>query len=124
MQRSFLLRHFSVLYFAFLFLCTSFVSSAQSTVTADVKYVRIDIGHMGLSCPNLGPRFEQKLKQVSGIQNLKVYQKGSYATFELPAQSTVSMDELKQIGTKLGYPVNDVVVTFSDKLPLKAEVKN
>jgi hypothetical protein len=124
MSQPLLFKYFCYLYFAMSLTIIPVISHAQTGGNNAFKQVRIDIGHMGLSCPNLEPQLEQKIRHVPGAQNLKVNTKGGYATFELPVQSTVTRDELRQMGIQLGYPANDVVVTFPDPVILKTDPKN
>lgn len=78
----------------------------------------MDIGHGGLHCPFLGPKLEGMLKEIENVNNIKIYKKESYATFELPAATSLSKDDLKKIGIKAGYPPDDVIVVISDSAPI------
>ncbi len=91
--------------------------SAQTTAPATTKYVRLDIGHGGLHCPYLGPHLEKKLKETGQVNNLVTYKKESYMTFEVPAVSTFSDVEIRQVATRVGYPDADVTVVISDTAP-------
>lgn len=106
--------------FRFLSLVTLFLigfqlAGAQTSASTPIRYVRMDIGHGGLHCPFLGPRLEQGIKALNGIQNLKVDIRASYATFELPTEPVVSDVQLKELAVKVGYPPADVTVIISDK---------
>lgn len=81
------------------------------------KYVRIDIGHEALHCPFLSPKLEKNLREVSTVSNFFIYKRASYITFELPADTDITEAYLKKIGTDVGYPGADVVVSFSDQAP-------
>jgi|ERR1043165_311314 hypothetical protein len=108
------LRFFRLILCLIVFIICSHSSYGQTSSTTGVKYIRVDIGHGGLHCPFLGPRFEQSVKALEGVQNVKIYQRESYATFELPATPTVSESQLKEVVVKVGYPVADVTITLSD----------
>ncbi len=91
--------------------------AAAATGSVSLQYVRIEIGHGGLHCPFLGPRFEQSMKELTGIQNFKLYTRESYATFEIAGPPAVTETQLKDIAVKVGYPVADVVILISDTAP-------
>lgn len=81
------------------------------------KYVRIDIGHEALHCPFLSPKLEKNLREVSTVSNFFIDKRASYITFELPSDTDITEAYLKKIGTDVGYPGADVVVSFSDQAP-------
>jgi hypothetical protein len=107
-------------FYILLLLAAGFVLHQQpvsAQTTAATKYVRLDIGHGGLHCPYLGPHLEKKLKETGQVNNLVTYKKESYMTFEVPAVSTFSDVEIRQVATRVGYPDADVTVVISDTAP-------
>lgn len=86
------------------------------------KYVRFDIGHGALHCPFLSPKLDAKLRAVKGIENYFIDRKNSYAIFNLPAETEMTVESLKKIGTDVGYPADDVVVSLDTK-PIKVTTK-
>jgi|GEM_PF-3467075 len=99
--------------FSLLFVfCTN--SQAQNNSNTQ-KYIRIDIGHGALHCPFLSPKLETQLKQIEGVENFFLDRQTSYLTFNLPANTKITVDSLKQIGIAVGYPGDDVMVKMDDK---------
>ena len=91
------------------------LGQAQMSNTILKKYVRIDIGHGAMHCPFLSPKLEAKLKNISGIENFFIDKENSYATFSLPADTEMTVESLKKIGTDVGYPADDVFIIFDSK---------
>ena len=103
------------------FFVISFAAKAQTSpnqLPSDKKYVRIDIGHGALHCPFLSPKLETRLKAVKDINNFFIDKRSSYITFELPAATEMTIESLKEIGTEVGYPAADVIVSMDTK-PIK-----
>lgn len=110
---------------AFLFIFCS-VGQAQNKAniqTLKKTYVRFEIGHGALHCPFLGPKFEAKLKEIKGIENFFLDKQESYLTFNLPANTDMTLESLKKIGVDAGYPPADVVVKMDIK-PIKKIIVN
>src|ERR1035437_6771416 len=111
---------------AVIFLCVSApVIQAQSqneSQVANNKYVRVDIGHGALHCPFLSPKLETQLKELKGITNFFMDRQNSFATFNLPADTEITVEELKKIGVDVGYPSTDVMVAMDNK-PIKTATK-
>ncbi len=82
----------------------------EKTIVRNRKYVRMNIGHNGLHCPFLGPKLETAIKNIQGAEDLKMDKVNSFLTFTLPANNTMTPEELKLVGTKAGYPADDVSV--------------
>ena len=105
---------------AFLFVfCSATYAQNQS---APKKYVRIDIGHGALHCPFLGPKFETQMKEVKGVENFFIDKQNSYTTFNLPADTEMTVASLQKIGIDVGYPAADVIVAIDTK-PISAPTK-
>lgn len=97
-----------------LFVCLFAYSSsvfAQSG-SGSVKYVRVDVGHGALHCPFLSPKLETKYKELAGINNFFMDRQSSYTTFTLPSNTTVTAQQLIDIGVAVGYPAADFTVKF------------
>jgi len=101
-----------------LFMLLQNIATAQTTSQSELKYVRINIGHGGFHCPFLGPQLERKLTETGQVSNIKVNKQESYATFEIPAASTLSDVDIRQVAIKVGYPEADVSVVISDTAPV------
>lgn len=104
---------------------SSTVSPAQgnnNNPTMDKKYVRVDIGHGAMHCPFLSPKLEAKLREIKNIENFFIDKRDSYATFNLPSDTEMTSESLKKIGTDVGYPADDVVITIDSK-PIKMVTK-
>lgn len=110
----------AIIVVAFLFV-SSPVIQAQSQV-ANSKYVRVDIGHGALHCPFLSPKLETQLKELKGVTNFFMDRQNSFATFNLPADTEITVEELKKIGVDVGYPSTDVMVAMDNK-PIKTATK-
>ena len=82
----------------------------EKTIAQNKKYVKMEIGHGGLHCPFLGPKLETAIKNIQGVEDVKMDKVNSWLTFTLPTDNTMTDDELKQVGTKAGYPADDVSV--------------
>ncbi len=106
----------------FSFFNLSIAQSASNKQTNIKKYVRVDIGHGAMHCPFLSPKLEGKLKEIKGIENFFIDRKESYATFNLPSDTEMTLESLKKIGTDTGYPSDDVIITMDSK-PIKPAVK-
>lgn len=107
------------------FFVFSTASQAQGNVnnpTIDKKYVRVDIGHGAMHCPFLSPKLEAKLREIKNIENFFIDKRNSYATFNLPSDTEMTSESLKKIGTDVGYPADDVVITI-DRKPIKVTPK-
>lgn len=107
------------------FFVFSTASQAQGNVnnpTIDKKYVRVDIGHGAMHCPFLSPKLEAKLREIKNIENFFIDKRNSYATFNLPSDTEMTSESLKKIGTDVGYPADDVVITIDSK-PIKVTPK-
>lgn len=107
------------------FFVFSTASQAQGNVnnpTIDKKYVRVDIGHGAMHCPFLSPKLEAKLREIKNIENFFIDKRNSYATFNLPSDTEMTSESLKKIGTDVGYPADDVVITI-DRKPIKVLTK-
>lgn len=103
---------------ALVLIVLSFSLKAQNTQnqqTTNKKYVRMDIGHGALHCPFLSPKLEAQLRAVKDINNFFIDKRTSYITFELPASTEVTIESLKAIGTGVGYPPADVIVSMDTK---------
>ncbi len=108
-----------------LFFASSVVCQAQSNnnnATVDKKYVRVDIGHGAMHCPFLSPKLEAKLRAIKNVENFFIDKRNSYATFNLPSDTEMTSESLKKIGTDVGYPADDVVITIDSK-PIKVTTK-
>lgn len=107
------------------FIASSNLSKAQGNTnkpTTDKKYVRVDIGHEAMHCPFLSPKLEAKLREIKNIENFFIDKRNSYATFNLPLDTEMTEESLKKIGTDVGYPAADVVITIDNK-PIKGPIK-
>jgi len=105
---------FSIIFLFFI----SISSSAQKSIDNSVsnkKYVRVDIGHGALHCPFLSPKLEAKLREIKNIEDFFIDRQNSFVTFILPADTEMTIESLKKIGTGVGYPNDDVVVLMDDK---------
>ncbi|MCE9538030.1 MAG: hypothetical protein K8R85_02275 [Bacteroidetes bacterium] len=107
-----------------LILVSSIVSIAQgiNNLTMDKKYIRVDIGHGAMHCPFLSPKLEAKLREIQNVENFFIDKRNSYATFNLPSDTEMTSESLKKIGTDVGYPADDVVITIDIK-PIKVITK-
>ena len=94
----------------------------NSDQVVNKKYVRVDIGHGAMHCPFLSPKLETQLKEIKGVENFFIDKKNSYATFNLPVETEMTSESLKQIGIDVGYPSDDVVITMDTK-PIKTPSK-
>lgn len=109
-----------------IFFLAGFYSSANSqngNNLSDKKYVRVDIGHEALHCPFLSPKLEAKLKEINQIENFFIDKRNSYATFNLPSDTEMTVESLKKIGIDVGYPADDVMITMDNK-PIKPAAKH
>ncbi|MES2593085.1 MAG: hypothetical protein V4608_14475 [Bacteroidota bacterium] len=97
--------------------------SQNSNKTSDKKYVRMDIGHEALHCPFLSPKLEARLKEINNIENFFIDKRNSYATFNLPSDTEMTVELLKKIGTDVGYPADDVIIAMDNK-PIKPAAKH
>lgn len=100
---------------ALLVIVFSDIKAQSTTPPASIKYIRMDIGHGALHCPFLSPKLETELKKVKDINNFFIDRKASYITFELPSDTEVTNEILKKIGTDVGYPTSDVMVSMDTK---------
>jgi len=109
----------AVIVFSFLFIfCFASQAQNKNTQAVNKKYVRIDIGHGALHCPFLSPKLEGQLRQLKGVDNFIIDRQTSYITFNLPADTEITEDFLKKMGTDVGYPGTDVMVKIDNK-PIK-----
>jgi hypothetical protein len=108
--------------FFFIFFTASLAQGNVNNPTIDKKYVRVDIGHGAMHCPFLSPKLEAKLREIKNIENFFIDKRNSYATFNLPADTEMTSESLKKIGTDVGYPADDVVITIDSK-PIKVLTK-
>ncbi|MFY9308306.1 MAG: hypothetical protein WAQ28_04570 [Bacteroidia bacterium] len=99
-------------------LCVSVKAQTAQNQSVSKKYVRMDIGHGALHCPFLSPKLEAKLREVKDVDNFFIDKRTSYITFELPANTAMTVESLKAIGTEVGYPPADVMVSMDNK-PIK-----
>lgn len=109
------------LFSALVLLFISIAANAQTSPnqpSTNKKYVRMDIGHGALHCPFLSPKLEAKLREVKDVDNFFIDKRTSYITFELPADTKMTAESLKAIGTEVGYPPADVIVSIDNK-PIK-----
>ncbi|MDP1747060.1 MAG: hypothetical protein Q8L90_15910 [Bacteroidota bacterium] len=104
--------------FFFILSTASQAQSNSNNPTIDKKYVRVDIGHGAMHCPFLSPKLEAKLREIKNIENFFIDKRNSYATFNLPSDTEMTSESLKKIGTDVGYPADDVVITIDSK-PIK-----
>lgn len=105
----------STVVFFFVFSTASLAQSNNNDQTIDKKYVRVDIGHGAMHCPFLSPKLEAKLREIKNIENFFIDKRNSYATFNLPSDTEMTAESLKKIGTDVGYPADDVVITIDNK---------
>lgn len=112
----------TTLIFFFVFSTVSQAQSNSNNPTIDKKYVRVDIGHGAMHCPFLSPKLEAKLREIKNIENFFIDKRNSYATFNLPSDTEMTSESLKKIGTDVGYPADDVVITIDNK-PIKVVTK-
>lgn len=94
------------------------MSQAQSlgnTQISNKKYVRYEIGHGAMHCPFLSPKLEAKLKEIKDIDNFFIDKRESYATFNLPDNTEMTLESLQKIGIDVGYPADDVIVKMDIK---------
>ncbi|MDO9185429.1 MAG: hypothetical protein Q7W13_05425 [Bacteroidia bacterium] len=108
--------------FFFILSTASQAQSNSNNPTIDKKYVRVDIGHGAMHCPFLSPKLEAKLREIKNIENFFIDKRNSYATFNLPSDTEMTSESLKKIGTDVGYPADDVVITINSK-PIKVIAK-
>jgi hypothetical protein len=108
--------------FFFILSTASQAQSNSNNPTIDKKYVRVDIGHGAMHCPFLSPKLEAKLREIKNIENFFIDKRNSYATFNLPSDTEMTSESLKKIGTDVGYPADDVVITIDSK-PIKVIAK-
>lgn len=108
--------------FFFILSTASQAQSNSNNPTIDKKYVRVDIGHGAMHCPFLSPKLEAKLREIKNIENFFIDKRNSYATFNLPSDTEMTSESLKKIGTDVGYPADDVVITIDSK-PIKVLAK-
>ena len=106
----------------FVFSAASQAQGNSNNPTIDKKYVRVDIGHGAMHCPFLSPKLEAKLREIKNIENFFIDKRNSYATFNLPSDTEMTSESLKKIGTDVGYPADDVVITIDSK-PIKVLTK-
>lgn len=83
----------------------------------------MDIGHEALHCPFLSPKLEARLKEINNIENFFIDKRNSYATFNLPSDTEMTVELLKKIGTDVGYPADDVIIAMDNK-PIKPAAKH
>ena len=96
--------------------------SQNESSVANNKYVRVEIGHGALHCPFLSPKLETQLKELKGATNFFMDRQNSFATFNLPADTEITVEQLKKIGVDVGYPSTDVMVAMDNK-PIKTATK-
>jgi len=108
--------------FLFVFCWAIQAQNKNSNQVVNKKYVRVDIGHGAMHCPFLSPKLETQLKEIKGVENFFIDKQNSYATFNLPAETEMTTESLKQIGIDIGYPSDDVVITMDTK-PIKTPAK-
>ena len=104
-----------VLAFLLVFCSLSQAQSISPVVSVNKKYVRIDIGHGAMHCPFLSPKLEAQLKKIEGVENFFIDKESSYATFNLPTDTEMTLESLKKIGVDVGYPAADVFVKIDTK---------
>ena len=68
-----------------------------------------------MHCPFLSPKLEAKLREIKNIEDFFIDRQNSFVTFILPADTEMTIESLKKIGTGVGYPNDDVVVSMGDK---------
>lgn len=95
----------------------------EKAIVQNKKYVQMNIGHGGLHCPFLGPKLETAIKNIQGAEDVKMDKVNSWMIFTLPADNAMTLDELKQVGTKAGYPADDVSVRVDSKPITNSENK-
>ncbi|MDP1746989.1 MAG: hypothetical protein Q8L90_15550 [Bacteroidota bacterium] len=116
------LSNIAAIVFFFIFSTASQAQGNSNNPTIDKKYVRVDIGHGAMHCPFLSPKLEAKLREIKNIENFFIDKRNSYATFNLPLDTEMTSETLKKIGTDVGYPADDVVITIDSK-PIKVLTK-
>lgn len=100
---------------SFFMVCPDILAQSNTNQATDKKYVRVDIGHGAMHCPFLCPKLEAQLKDIKNIENFFIDKRASYATFNLPSDTEMTNESLKKIGTDVGYPGDDVVITIDNK---------
>ena len=123
MKKHFLISITAIFFLISFFSLNLFAQNENAkAIKQNKKYVKMDIGHGGLHCPFLGPKLETAIKNIIGAEDVKMDKVNSWMTFTLPSDNAMTLDELKQVGTKAGYPADDVSVIidrnpFADSSP-------
>ncbi len=104
------------------FCCTGQAQNGNKQYVTDKKYIRVDIGHGALHCPFLSPKLEATLKEIKDIEDFFIDRRSSYITFELPSNTEITAESLKKIGTDVGYPAADVIISIDNK-PIETAIK-
>jgi hypothetical protein len=94
---------------------TTKAQTVSASTAVNKKFVRVDIGHGALHCPFLSPKIDAAMQKITGIENYFIDKQASYITFNLPANTDMTVESVKKIGTEVGYPDADVIVKFDDK---------
>jgi len=105
---------------SFFIACPDILAQSNANQATDKKYVRVDIGHGAMHCPFLCPKLEAQLKDIKNVENFFIDKRASYATFNLPSDTEMTNELLKKIGTDVGYPGDDVVITIDSKPIVKS----
>ena len=76
------------------------------TLFAQTKQTQVTVS--GLACPVCSYGLEKKLKQIDGIENLKIDLKTGLVTFTMKEGKTVSDEVIRQKVKEAGYTVKEI----------------
>ena len=73
------------------------------------EVIQIQIDHGGLHCPFLGPKFESRFTELSGVDSVKLDTQNSIGTLYLANDYSLSDEEIRAIIVhKVGYPEPEI----------------
>ena len=80
--------------------------TSVDTLFAQTKQIQVTVS--GLACPVCSYGLEKKLKQIDGIENLKIELKTGLVIFNVREGKTVSEAVIKQKVKDAGYTVKEI----------------
>ena len=105
---------FVIILLSFLFTTTT---NAQTTQTEKTSYVKVEV--KGLACPFCAYGLEKKLKEVEGLDVIKINFKEGLAYLSTSAATKPTKDELTKIVKDAGFTPGEI--SFSEEAFIKKE---
>ena len=87
----------------------------DNTVTK--RYVKMEVGAMGLHCPFLGVTLKEQLQADTLFSELKVDKTDHFLTFAYIDSEELTADYFQKIAVRVGYPAEIIIVTLFDSQP-------